>query len=103
MILIIPYHLISRIVTPDYTVCGMNEHGNIIVCLFPFCSYYAILLIIIIVCYTNLALYVTRTGQQMADYMDKVIFRIKSIDFLFSFDMYFRRIFIRQYRKNNEE
>ncbi len=50
----------------------MNEHKNLIVCFFPFCSYYALPLIVIIVCYTNLALYVVKAGRQMADHIDTV-------------------------------
>jgi len=50
----------------------MNEHKNLIVCFFSFCSYYAIPLIVIIVCYTNLALYVVKAGRQMADHIDTV-------------------------------
>jgi hypothetical protein len=72
LILIVPYHIISRVLTPGHTACGMNEHENIIVCFFPFCSYYAIPLIIIIVCYTNLAMHVVKTGRQMADHMNTV-------------------------------
>ena len=72
LILIIPYHIISRVLTPGYTACGMNEHENLIVCFFPFCSYYAVPLIVIIVCYTNLAMHVVRTGQKLADHMDTV-------------------------------
>jgi hypothetical protein len=70
--LILPYHVISRVLIPGYTACGMNEHENIIVCLFPFCSYYAIPLVVIIVCYTNLAMHVVRAGRTMADHMSTV-------------------------------
>ncbi|CAF0733839.1 unnamed protein product [Rotaria sordida] len=67
LILIIPYHVVSRVLTSASIACGMAEHENLIVCLFPFCSYYAIPLIVIIVCYTNLALHVIRTSRKMAD------------------------------------
>ncbi|CAF1162280.1 unnamed protein product [Rotaria sp. Silwood1] len=70
LILIIPYHVISRLLTSANTTCGMNEHENLIVCLFPFCSYYAIPLVVIIVCYTNLALHVIRTSRKMVGYMN---------------------------------
>lgn len=72
LILIVPYHIISHVLTSDSPVCGMNEHKNLIICFFPFCSYYAIPLIIIIVCYTNLALHVMKSGRQMADHIDAV-------------------------------
>ena len=70
--LIIPYHIISRLLTPGYTACGMNEHENLFICFFPFCSYYAIPLVVIIVCYTNLAMHVIRSGRSMAGHMDTV-------------------------------
>ena len=70
--LIIPYHIILRLLTPDYSACGMNEHENLFVCLFPFGSYYAVPLIVIIVCYTKLALHVIKTGRTMAGHMDTV-------------------------------
>lgn len=73
LILIIPYHIVSRILAPgNHTACGIGEHQNFIVCLIPFCSYYAIPLIVIIVCYTNLAMHVVKTGRQMADHMNAV-------------------------------
>jgi hypothetical protein len=50
----------------------MNEHENLIVCFFPFGSYYAIPLIVIIVCYTNLALHVVKSGRQMTHHMTTV-------------------------------
>ena len=69
---IIPYHIITRWLTPGYTACGMNDHENLFVCFFPFCTYYAIPLVVITVCYTKLALYVIRTGRTMADHMNTV-------------------------------
>ncbi|CAF3789044.1 unnamed protein product [Adineta steineri] len=74
LILIIPYHIISRVLIPNSTACGMNEHGSLIVCLFPFCSYYAVPLLVIIVCYTNLAMHVIKTGRTMADHMNTTNF-----------------------------
>ncbi|CAF4436838.1 unnamed protein product [Rotaria sp. Silwood2] len=68
LILIIPYHVVSRLLTQAHTACGMNEHENLIVCLFPFCSYYAVPLVVIIVCYTNLALHVIRASRKMTGY-----------------------------------
>ncbi|UJR28626.1 hypothetical protein I4U23_009859 [Adineta vaga] len=70
LIMIIPYHIISRVLVPNRTACGMNEHENLIVCFVPFCSYYAIPLLVIIICYTKLALYVIKTGRKMAGHMD---------------------------------
>ncbi|CAM4865628.1 unnamed protein product [Rotaria socialis] len=70
LILIIPYHTVSRVLTPDYNDCGLNEHQNLVVCFFPFCSYYAIPLLVIIVCYTNLALHVIRTSRKMAGHVN---------------------------------
>jgi hypothetical protein len=72
LILIIPYYIVSRVLKSDFSACGMNENQKLIICFFPFCSYYAIPLIVIIVCYTNLALHVIRTGRQMADRMNTV-------------------------------
>ena len=69
---IIPYHIITRRLTPGYTACGMNDHANPFVCFFPFCTYYAIPLAVITVCYTKLALYVMRTGRTMADHLNTV-------------------------------
>jgi hypothetical protein len=70
--MIIPYHIISRVLVSGYNACGMTEHGSLIVCFFTFCSYYAIPLLVIIVCYTNLAMYVVKTGRKMANHMDPV-------------------------------
>jgi hypothetical protein len=70
--LIIPYYIIARVLTPGYTGCDMSDRGNLIVCFFPFCSYYALPLLVIIICYTNLAMYVIRTGRTMAEHMDTV-------------------------------
>ena len=93
--LIIPYHIILRLLTNDYTACGMNEHENLFVCLFPFCSYYAVPLIVIIVCYTKLALHVIRAGRTMAGHMDTVGGR--SFFFRRSFSPFLRLCFLEKF------
>ena len=72
LILIVPYHIVSHALTSGSGICGMNAHENFIICFSRFCSYYAIPLIIIIVCYTNLALHVVKSGRQMVDHIEAV-------------------------------
>ena len=43
--------------------CGVNDHRNFLVCFLIFCSYYAIPLLIIIICYTKLAIHVIRSNR----------------------------------------
>ncbi|CAF0843697.1 unnamed protein product [Adineta ricciae] len=74
LILIIPYHIISHLLVPNLKSCSVNEHENLVVCFIPFCSYYAIPLLIIIICYTNLALHVIKSSRKMAGHMNTVVF-----------------------------
>lgn len=100
-ILIIPYHITSRLLNPNYTTCGVNEHENMFVCLFPFCSYYAVPLIVIIVCYSKLALHVIRTSRTMAGHMeDTVRWWKQKPKFNWTFSFFFRELFIKFYKQN---
>ena len=88
--LIIPYHLISHSLAPNSRACGVNNHENFLVCFFVFCSYYAIPLMIIIICYSKLAAHVIRSNQLITSHMIPVgatIFakdRCVSVAFLFT-------------------
>ncbi len=66
--LIVPYHLI----TTNIKTCGVNDHKNFLVCFLIFCSYYAIPLLIIIVCYTKLAMYVIQSNRLIISQMNTV-------------------------------
>ena len=70
--LIIPYHIVSHMVTSNWDNCAVNDHKNFLVCFLVFCSYYAIPLIIIIVCYTKLAMHVIQSNRLIASHMNTV-------------------------------
>lgn len=52
--------------------CDMNDQKNFLICLFVFCSYYATPLMVIIICYTKLAIHVIRSNRTVANRMHKV-------------------------------
>ncbi|CAF1288909.1 unnamed protein product [Rotaria sordida] len=66
LVLIIPYHIVSRMFTSNSNTCGLNDHKSFTICFLVFCSYYALPLFIIIVCYTKLAMHVIRSNRLIA-------------------------------------
>ncbi|CAF3386393.1 unnamed protein product [Rotaria sp. Silwood1] len=64
--LIIPYHIILHMYTSNSNTCGLNDHENFAVCFLVFCSYYALPLFIIIVCYTKLAMHIIKSNRLIA-------------------------------------
>ena len=69
--LIFPYHIVLHKVTSNFT-CSGNNHSNFLVCFVIFCSYYALPLFIIIVCYTKLAMHVMQSNRLIASQMKNV-------------------------------
>ncbi|UJR20905.1 hypothetical protein I4U23_024014 [Adineta vaga] len=67
---IVPYHFVLYIVASNYRTCGGNNHDNFLVCFLVFSSYYAIPLVIIIVCYTKLAMHVIQSNQLIASHLN---------------------------------
>ena len=70
--LLIFYHIISHSLSPSFKACSQKDHNNFLVGFLVFCSYYAVPLMIIIVCYTKLALHVRQSNRLLASHMDPV-------------------------------
>ncbi len=85
--LIIPYHF----VTSTLELCGISDHHNFVVCFLIFCSYYAIPLLIIIVCYTKLAMHVIQSHRLVLNQMNTVRNKRTKISVLLFF--FSRKIF----------
>jgi len=59
-------------ITTNLKTCGVNDHKNFLLCFLIFCSYYAIPLVIIIVCYTKLAMHVLKSNRCILNQMNSV-------------------------------
>ncbi|CAF0979606.1 unnamed protein product [Adineta ricciae] len=68
--LIVPYHIILHVIASNSKTCGPDSYENFLVCFLVFCSYYAIPLVIIIVCYTKLAMHVIQSNQLIANHLN---------------------------------
>ncbi|CAF0941958.1 unnamed protein product [Adineta steineri] len=68
--LIVPYHITSHVMSSNLKTCGVNDQKNFLVCFLVFCSYYAVPLLIIIVCYTKLAMHVMQSNRTIVNQMN---------------------------------